>query len=225
MMGNGIVKRHGFAVDESLLQRDAEDLPTLPISGNAALSQQSRRQLTRSLGVPCHRSYIFARLSIRAANRQRKDVQSVSRSFDEAGIQFPRGIPSLRDQGSPRRPIDPSTINGVSIRTLSVVASSAPSLTAALLCLRRARRRESSGQWREQSIHCLRRHGASQWWRIITRLMSATTIHGIRRGTDNTSADLCGELLAQSGRGPWISRAGEPDPHPSGITGVCLAHR
>lgn len=60
-MGNGIVKRHGFAVDESLLQRDAEDLPTLPISsGNAALSQQSRRQLTRSLGVPCHRSYIFA---------------------------------------------------------------------------------------------------------------------------------------------------------------------
>lgn len=59
-MGNGIVKRHGLAVDDSLLQRDAEDLPTLPISGNAALSQQSRRQLTRSLGVPCHRSYIFA---------------------------------------------------------------------------------------------------------------------------------------------------------------------
>lgn len=59
-MGNGIVKRHGFAVDESLLQRDAEDLPTLPINGNTALSQQSRRQLTRSLGVPCHHSYIFA---------------------------------------------------------------------------------------------------------------------------------------------------------------------
>lgn len=58
-MGNGLV-RHSLVVGDTPSERQITDELQPVASNNLSLSHHDKKQLTRSLGVPCHRNYIYA---------------------------------------------------------------------------------------------------------------------------------------------------------------------